>query len=539
MTIRGRQTRLQARAGELLPELRGVQQQLLAGGGVGVAICLVGLFLNPAQFIRSYLPAYMLVLGVTLGCLALGMVHQVSGGAWGVVIRRLIGAAARTLPALTLLFLPIVCGMRALYPWTHPEVVAHDEALQWKQPYLNVPFFILRAAIYFAAWNGISYVLNRWAVEQDQTGDPRYARKMQLVSAGGLVAYGLTITFASFDWMMSLEPHWFSTIYGVLVMGGQGLAGMAFAIVVLERLSRRPPLRDLVTSSHFHDLGNLLLAFVMLWTYFSFSQFLIIWSGNLPEEAEWYLRPHGRRLVARGARADPVPLRRAVPAAAVARAEAQPGIAGAHRDPGARHALRRSVLADGPAVSSRRRARPLAGPRAAGVDRRGVAGPLRPSSAAPFARAGARPRVRRGGRTGGGARGAEVVTTRETGSAEHENPAQAHEESDVNVRAVLGFGLGLLVAGAAIYVLVGLLFGYYTREASKARRVYPLAAYQQGQLPPQPRLQTHPREDMRELRRREDAVLGSYGWVDRDAGIARIPIDEAMKLTVQRGLPTR
>ncbi|HXM77220.1 MAG TPA: hypothetical protein VN971_10615, partial [Thermoanaerobaculia bacterium] len=177
-----------------------------------------------------------------------------------------------------------------LYPWTQANVVAHDELIQAKRAYLNVPFFLVRAAIYFALWNAISYWLNKWAVEQDRTADPQAARNMQKVSAAGLVLYGLTITFASFDWLMSLEPHWYSTIYGVLVMGGQALSAMAFLIVVLVWLSRRPPLDRIVVKAHFHDLGNLTLAFVMLWAYFSFSQYLIIWSGNLPEEIPWYLR---------------------------------------------------------------------------------------------------------------------------------------------------------------------------------------------------------------------------------------------------------
>jgi hypothetical protein len=154
---------------------------------------------------------------------------------------------------------------------------------------LNTPFFLVRAAIYFAVWNAVSYFLNTWSVEQDRTGDLRIPRKMQLMSAGGLLAYGLTITFASFDWLMSLEPHWFSTIYGVIIMGGQGLTALAVLIIVLWWLSRRPPLDRLVVPSHFHDLGNLMLAFVMLWAYFSFSQFLIIWAGNLPAEITWYL----------------------------------------------------------------------------------------------------------------------------------------------------------------------------------------------------------------------------------------------------------
>jgi hypothetical protein len=193
------------------------------------------------------------------------------------------------IPLMTVLFLPIALGVMRIYPWTNAELVARDEALQHKQLYLNVPFFLTRAAIYFLAWNALSYFLNRWSLEQDRTGDPRIARRMQMLSGGGLVLYGLTITFASFDWLMSLEPHWYSTIYGVLILGGQGLSSLAFLIIVLVWLSRRPPLDQIVVPAHFHDLGNLMLAFVMLWAYFSFSQYLIIWAGNLPAEIAWYL----------------------------------------------------------------------------------------------------------------------------------------------------------------------------------------------------------------------------------------------------------
>jgi hypothetical protein len=276
-------------AGEAIPELAPLQRKLLIAGAIGMAVSLIGLFINATQFLQSYLLAYMWCLGVTLGCLALGMVHQLSGGAWGVVIRRQIGAASRVLPVMTLLFLPIVFGMGRLYSWTHPDIVAQDEVLQHKQLYLNTPFFLIRAAVYFLVWNVFSYVLNSLSLKQDRTTDPRIARKMQRVSAAGLVAYGLTITFASFDWLMSIEPHWFSTIYGVLIIGGQGLVAMAFLISALVWLSRRPPLDRIVVPAHFHDLGNLMLAFVMLWAYFSFSQYLIIWAGNLPQEISWYL----------------------------------------------------------------------------------------------------------------------------------------------------------------------------------------------------------------------------------------------------------
>jgi hypothetical protein len=281
-------TEFRETADTAIPALAPLQRRLLTAGGIGAVISAIGLFTDVSQFLQSYLLAYMWCLGLTLGCLALAMVHQLSGGAWGVMIRRPMGAAARVLPVLTLLFVPIVLGMRHLYVWTDPAVVAGDELLQHKQPYLNAPFFIIRAVAYFLVWNAVSHVLNRWGLEQDRTADPRIARKMQRLSGGGLVAYGITITFAAFDWLMSLEPHWYSTIYGVVIIGGQGLSAMAFLIGALVWLGRRPPLDRVVATTHLHDLGNLMLAFVMLWAYFSFSQYLIIWSANLPHEIAWY-----------------------------------------------------------------------------------------------------------------------------------------------------------------------------------------------------------------------------------------------------------
>ena len=281
---------LEQTAGELIPELERYQLPLVAAGVAGVVVAATASALtgDATQFYQSYLIGYMLCLGVTLGCLALGMVHQLSGGAWGVVLRRPIGAAARVLPVLTLLFIPVLIGMSNLYVWTHADAVAADEVLQHKRLYLNTPFFVIRALIYFAVWNGISFFLNRWSLEQDRTGDPSIPRRMQRLSAAGLVLYGLTITFASFDWLMSIEPDWYSTIYGVLIIGGQGLSAIAFLILAIAWLSRRPPLNDIIVADHFHDAGNLTLAFVMLWAYFGFSQYLIIWAGNLPKEIAWY-----------------------------------------------------------------------------------------------------------------------------------------------------------------------------------------------------------------------------------------------------------
>ena len=161
------QSKLREVGDELVPELKDVQSKLMMAGAAGAVVCAIGLFMNPAQFVRSFLPAYMWVLAITLGSLGLAMVHQVSGGAWGVVIRRILGAATRTLPLLTILFIPIALGLRSLYPWADAAHVANDPILQWKQPYLNVPFFLARAAIYFALWNAVAFYLNKWSVEQD------------------------------------------------------------------------------------------------------------------------------------------------------------------------------------------------------------------------------------------------------------------------------------------------------------------------------------------------------------------------------------
>lgn len=261
---------------------------VLLGISIGLAI-LTGA--GAEQFFRSYLVAFMLCLGVALGSLAILMLHHLTGGAWGLVIRRHLEAASRTIPFLTLAFVPVLFGLPALYIWARPDVVARDSILQAKQLYLNVPFFIGRAVFYFAVWNVLVYVINRWSLEQDAGGRQPVGseRKFRQISAPGLMAYGLTITFASVDWVMSLDPHWFSTIFGVLFMGAQALSAMAFAIVALAATSHYAPLADVVEQSHFHDLGKLLFAFVMLWAYFSFSQFLVIWSGNLPEEIPWYL----------------------------------------------------------------------------------------------------------------------------------------------------------------------------------------------------------------------------------------------------------
>jgi hypothetical protein len=270
--------------------LAGLARRAFLVGGVAAAVCAVGGFLQPEQFFRSYLPGFLLWLGVALGCLGIAMLHHMSRGAWGLVIRRPLEAAAGTLPVLALLFLPIAFGTGRLYLWAQPAAVAHDELLQHKAAYLNVPFFLLRAAVYFALWIGLAFVLNALSRRQDETGDPRLFRRLQMVAAPGLAIYCLTATFASIDWLMSLDPHWFSSLFGVYFVGGHGLAALGFVIPTAVWLSRRPPLQGVLAPRHLHDHGKLLLAFVMLWAYFLVSQYLIIWSGNLPEEVTWFLR---------------------------------------------------------------------------------------------------------------------------------------------------------------------------------------------------------------------------------------------------------
>jgi hypothetical protein len=263
-------------------------------------LTLVGAFLDRGAFFQGWLIGFLYWLALPLGSMALVMLHHMTGGSWGLAVRRLLEASMRTLPVFVLLFLPLVLGMGDLYEWSHPDAVAADPVLQAKQPYLNVPFFLARAALYFALWIGIGTILNRMSAQYDRTGDRRQVRRMRAVSGPGILVYGMGMTFAAVDWAMSLEPHWFSTIYGVMFIVGQGLATLAFAIIVSARLSRHAPFDRWLSADHFHDLGKLLFAFVMLWAYVAYSQYLIIWSANLAEETPWYVHRtgHGWDLVA-------------------------------------------------------------------------------------------------------------------------------------------------------------------------------------------------------------------------------------------------
>ena len=271
-----------------------LQRLALAIGALFTAILVVGFLLDRAQFFHSYLFAFCFWAGISVGSLALLMLQHLTGGGWGLVIRRVLEAATRTLPLVVLLFVPIVLGAHSLYSWTHEEEIAKHPVLALKTKYLNLPFFTVRAAVYFAIWLLLAFSLTHWSRMQDQTADRMYTKRMRVLSGPGMVLFVFTVTFASIDWFMSLEPEWYSTIYGFIFVAAWSLSALAFVVAVMANLVREEPMSLVVAQMHFHDLGKLLLALVMLWTYFAFSQFLIVWSGNLPEEIHWYLpRTHG------------------------------------------------------------------------------------------------------------------------------------------------------------------------------------------------------------------------------------------------------
>jgi hypothetical protein len=265
-----------------------IKRLALIVGGVASVIFIIGAIVDTAEFFQSYLMAYIFWTGIALGSLSLLMLQHLTSGHWGLVIRRVLEASTRTLPVMAVLFVPIILGARYIYPWTHAERM-ETPALRIKQHYLNLPFFSVRALIYFAFWIGVAFFLNRWSLEQDRTADPRFTKNMRLLSGPGLVFYVVAVTLAAIDWGMSLNPEWSSTIYGLIFVAAWAMSALAFTIAVMSFLFDREPMSSVVKASHFQDLGKLLLALVMLWAYFAFSQFLIIWSGNIPEEIHYYL----------------------------------------------------------------------------------------------------------------------------------------------------------------------------------------------------------------------------------------------------------
>jgi len=264
------------------------QTRALIVGVVGIVLAIVLGLRNPQQFYHSYLYAFVFWAAIPLGCLGILNLHHLTGGWWGLPIRRIVEAGSRTLPFVFVLFLPVLAGMGKLYLWAQPAAVEADPLLQYKKPYLNPSFFTVRTVIYFAIWILLMFLQNKWSKEQDRTADPALKNRMSSLAGPAFILWAVMVTLAAVDWVMSLEPHWFSTIYGMVFMLIDGLTAMSFAVFVVRRLYDQEPLKDCVEPKRFLDLGNLMLAMLLLLTYMSFDQLLIVWSGNLKTEIPWY-----------------------------------------------------------------------------------------------------------------------------------------------------------------------------------------------------------------------------------------------------------
>jgi hypothetical protein len=269
--------------------LSGWQKRSLTLGAVALALCLLGAFFNTQQFFVSYLFAYLFWAGVAFGSLEFLMIHHLTGGLWGWPVRRYFEAAIMTLPVLALLFLPLCFGLHSLYDWADAHAVATNPILHHRRFYMNTPAFLIRTGLFFLLWILFARALTRWSFAQDKTNQVEPTLRIRSLSGPGLILYPVTGTFVLTDWVLSLETDWYSTMFLVLIIVGQMLTALALAICLLAALRRQTPYLELVNEKHFQNLGTLVFAFVMLWTYMGFSQLLIIYSGNLPHEIGWYL----------------------------------------------------------------------------------------------------------------------------------------------------------------------------------------------------------------------------------------------------------
>jgi hypothetical protein len=260
---------------------------------VGAAALVLSLALAAAspdgwrRFFFAYLLNFAVVLSLALGALYFVILHHLTHAGWSVVVRRVSEAVSATLPFLAVLFIPVLLGLHELYPWSQAAVVARDHALQGKAAYLNVPFFVARWVVYFTVWSVTALYFFRRSLQQDCSGDAMLTVRMQRRAAPAMVLFGVTLTFASIDLLMSLDPHWYSTIFGVYYFAGGVVGIYALLTVLLFALQHSGFLRKAVTVEHYHDLGKLLFGFVVFWAYIGFSQYMLIWYANIPEETRW------------------------------------------------------------------------------------------------------------------------------------------------------------------------------------------------------------------------------------------------------------
>ena len=274
---------------ERAAQLDRAQRRCLLVGAVALLLCVIGAPFSPTQFFRAYLTAYLFWLGIGLGSFAILMLYHLTGGAWGFLLRRVFEASMRTLPLLAVLFIPVGFGMTYLYPWARPAEVAASPELRYNHLYLNAPFWWFRAVLFFASWLTLAALLSAWSREHDRSGERTLPRKLRLLAGPALVVYGLTITFASVDWTMSLTLNFYSTMWGPLFAAGQLVSAMAFSVLVLGWLVSAPPYRHVLSLEVLNDVGNLLFSFLIIWAYMAFFQFMLIWMANLRREVTWYL----------------------------------------------------------------------------------------------------------------------------------------------------------------------------------------------------------------------------------------------------------
>ena len=330
------------------PVAQNIQQRSLVIGVIGAVASVVGAFLAPESFYSAYLTGFMFWLGLSLGCMAILMLYHLVGGAWGTVIRRTLESGMMTLPMMFVLFIPILLNLPRLYFWARPDVLADPKTdpkiAEIAHSYLNFNGILIRYILYFVIWFGMAHFLNRWSTEQDSIAGQSTLR-FRAMSGLGLVIYSFTISFAVIDWVMSLQARWISTIYGLLFIAGEALSAFCFCVVIEHILGKRKPMSDYLTDTQVHDHGKLMLAFVMVWAYFNFSQWLIIWAGNLARRDSVVRASHEWRMGVCRPLPGRVSLRGAVRTSAVAPTEAQNahfGLAGFLAHP---HAHRRYLLA--------------------------------------------------------------------------------------------------------------------------------------------------------------------------------------------------
>jgi hypothetical protein len=266
------------------------QMPALIIGVLGIVAAAIGFFMNATEFYRAWLPAFIFWFLIAAGSIGVMCLQYVTGGEWGVLIRRPLGAASRTIPLFILFAIPLVLGMEHIYVWANHDIVAHDLLLQKKQLWLNPTWWVIRALIYFVLWILVVWRIRVLSLDFAKTRSPYTELSRRKISAVGLLVIVMTLTLASVDWVMSLEPKWYSSMFGISFTVGAGLSAFAFVTFFLVLLSTTPAMRDILKPGHFRDLGNLMLAFTMLWAYTNFSQFLLIWYGNIKEETPYYLK---------------------------------------------------------------------------------------------------------------------------------------------------------------------------------------------------------------------------------------------------------